>query len=287
MSIREKVIDLIRDKATSLPTLPVIINNIIVTAKSESTTANDLARFISNDQSLSARVLKIANSPYYGASKKIDSITRAIIVVGFKEIIAIALGSGIFKALNPKKNDTLMDMNDLWKHSIGVGFASKLIEQKTRLKVEESTMIMGLLHDIGKILFLIYFPGDYEEVLSKHRADQISLHVIEKELLEIDHTEMAYLLMKQWNFPDNISIPIHYYHNLSDCPIEYLNRAMTIHVGDYICHNAEIGHSTNLFPEKRDEVISAIGLSLEQVEELTTTLRNSRSQVDDFLEALS
>ncbi|HVN71145.1 MAG TPA: HDOD domain-containing protein [Desulfomonilia bacterium] len=287
MSIREKVIDLIRNKTTSLPTLPVIINNIIVMAKSDNTTANDLARFISNDQALSARVLKIANSPYYGVPKKIDSITRAIIVIGFKEIISVALGSGVFKMLNPKQKDTLMDMNELWKHSIGVGFAAKLLEQKSVIVAEESTMLMGLLHDIGKILFLIYFPGDYAEVLVKQHNDRASLHIVEKELLEIDHSEMAYLLMKQWNFPDNISIPIRYHHNLLDCPFEYLNRAMTIHVGDYICHNAEIGHSTNLYTEKRDEVISTFGLSWKQVEELTMTLRDARPEVDDFLEALS
>jgi len=287
LSIREKVIDLIRNKTTSLPTLPVIINNIIVTAKSDNTTANDLARFISNDQALSARVLKIANSPYYGVPKKIDSITRAIIVIGFKEIISVALGSGVFKMLNPKQKDTLMDMNELWKHSIGVGFAAKLLEQKSVIVAEESTMLMGLLHDIGKILFLIYFPGDYAEVLVKQHNDRASLHIVEKELLEIDHSEMAYLLMKQWNFPDNISIPIRYHHNLLDCPFEYLNRAMTIHVGDYICHNAEIGHSTNLYTEKRDEVISTFGLSWKQVEELTMTLRDARPEVDDFLEALS
>jgi HD-like signal output (HDOD) protein len=123
--------------------------------------------------------------------------------------------------------------------------------------------------------------------LIKHRAGRISLHTVEKELLGIDHSEMAYLLMKQWNFPDNISIPIRYYHDLSNCPVEYMNRAMIIHLGDYICHNAQIGHSANLFPEKKDEVISAIGLSLEQLEEVTMNLMGSRSQVDDFLESLT
>lgn len=287
MSIRETVIDLIRDNATSLPTLPVIINNIIVTAKSDKSSANDLSRIISNDQALSARVLKIANSPYYGLPKKIDSITRAIVVIGFKEIVSIALGSGIFKTFSSKKNDALLDMNDLWKHSIGVGFAARLIEQKTGVEVQESTMLMGLLHDIGKIIFLIYFPDEYAEVLAKHRTERISLHAAEKELLEIDHAEMAYLLMKQWNFPESISIPIRSYHNLADCPVEYMNRGMIIHVGDYVCHCAEIGHSTNLFPEKREEVFSAIGLSLEQVEGLAAKLKESRSQIDEFLEAMS
>ncbi|MRR14286.1 HDOD domain-containing protein, partial [archaeon] len=242
--IKDKVIDLIRNKATSLPTLPVIINNIIVTAKSENTSPDDLARFISNDQALSARVLKIANSPYYGLPRTIDSISRAIIVIGFKEIISIALGSGIFKALTPDKNDTLMDISELWRHSIGVGLASRHIEKTSRRHLDESTMLMGLLHDIGKILFLVYFPADYAEVMVRQHSDRTSLHVAEKELLDIDHAEMAYLLMKQWNFPDSISIPVHCHHTLYDCPAEYLNRAMTVNVGDYICHMADIGHST-------------------------------------------
>ncbi len=287
MSIREKVIDLIRNKATSLPTLPVIINNIIVTAKSDSTTANDLARFISNDQALSARVLKIANSPYYGLPKKIDSISRAIIVIGFKEIISIALGSGIFKALTPKSKDVLLDMNELWKHSIGVGFASRQIEMTTKKSMEESTMLVGLLHDIGKILFLIYFPGDYSEVLVKHHEDGIPLYEIEQNLLEIDHSEIAYMLMKQWNFPDNISIPIRYHHRITDCPFEHLNRTMIINAADYLCQSAGIGHSANINPERKDEVISALGLSAGQIEELTETMKACRDQVDSFLEALS
>lgn len=287
MSIREKVIDLIRNKSTSLPTLPVIINNIIVTAKSDSTTANDLARFISNDQALSARVLKIANSPYYGLPKKIDSISRAIIVIGFKEIISIALGSGIFKALTPKSKDVLLDMNELWKHSIGVGFASKQIEMTTKKSMEESTMLMGLLHDIGKILFLIYFPGDYSEVLVKHHTEGAHLYEVEQDLLGIDHPEIAYMLMKQWNFPDNISIPIRYHHNLTDCPFEFLNRAMVVNAADYLCQTAGIGHSANIHPERKDEVLSALGLSSRLMEELTQTMTASSDEVDSFLEALS
>jgi HD-like signal output (HDOD) protein len=287
LSIKDKAIDLIRNKATSLPTLPVIINNIVVTAKSESTSPDDLARFISNDQALSARVLKIANSPYYGLPRKIDSISRAIMVIGFKEIISIALGSGIFKALTPDKNDTLLDMNELWKHSIGVGFASRNIEKANKRPLDESTMLMGLLHDIGKILLLVYYPADYAEVMVRQHSNQSSLHIVESELLEIDHAEMAYLLMKQWNFPDSISIPIRYHHRLHDCPAQYLNRAMTVNVGDYICHMADIGHSTNPFPVREEAAISDIGLSGEQVNELIDSMKASKQEVDAFLEALS
>ena len=207
--------------------------------------------------------------------------------MGFKEIVSIALGSGIFKALTPKENDVLLDMNELWKHSIGVGLSSKQIDMKTKKSMEESMMLVGLLHDVGKILFLLYFQADYAEVLVKHQTEHIPLHVIEHDMLEITHAEMAYLLMKQWNFPDNISIPIRYHHSIAECPFEYLSRTMTVHLADYICHQAKIGHSANMIPEKKDEIISALGLSQDQLNELINSMDSSRQEVDGFLEAMS
>jgi putative nucleotidyltransferase with HDIG domain len=288
LDIKEKVIDLIRNKSTSLPTLPVVINNIIVTARDDNTTAKDLAGFISNDQSLSARVLKIANSPYYGQPKKIDSITRAIIVIGFKEIISIALGSGIFKALSRKNDNALIDINELWKHSIGVSFAAKHIEKKTKMAVSESSMLVGLLHDIGKILFIIYFPDEYRTVLEEHQLEgHDALHKIEKKMLGIDHSEMAYLIMKQWSFPDTISLPVLFHHNIAKCPFESLNMAMMANTANYICHKAEIGFSGDLKILKQEEIINGLGLSRENINMFIERLRTDRSQVDSVLNALS
>lgn len=286
MIFRDKVIDLIRNKATSLPTLPVIINNIIVMVKDERTTAGDLAGFISNDQALSARVLKIANSPYYGLPKKIDSITRAVTVIGFREIISIALGSWVYKTISPKKGERLIDMNELWKHSIGVGFAAQRIKLKMNGSSEESTMLVGLLHDIGKILFHIHFSEDYAGVLARHHAEGIPLHAVESDLLGIDHPEMAFLLMKHWNFPDSISMPIRYHHNPTDCPAEYQNDSMIVNAADYLCYSAEVSSAAGLPPEKPCEVMSRLGITDTQADELSESLRTSRGRMNSFLEAL-
>lgn len=288
VDIREKVIDLIRNNATSLPTLPVVIHNILVTARNDNTTARDLAGFISNDQALTARVLKIANSPYYGQPHRIDSITRAIIVIGFKEIISLALGSGIFKALSQKKDGALMDMNDLWKHSIGVSFAAKNIEKKTKMAANESTMLVGLLHDIGKILFVIYFPDEYRNVLEEHhQTGDTALHTMEKKMLGIDHAEMAYLIMKQWNFPETISLPILFHHNIVNCPFENLNMAMMVNAANYICHKAKIGVSGDIKIVKTEEIIKGLELNRDAMKMFIEKLKTQRAEVDNVLNALS
>ena len=126
----EKVLDFIRNQKSSLPTLPVVINNIIVTAKSDKTSAYDLADFIINDQAISTRILKIANSAYYGGQKKVNTISRAIVLIGFNEILSLILGMGVFSAFSKQKKNDLIDMTELWKHSIGVGFAAKKIGRR-------------------------------------------------------------------------------------------------------------------------------------------------------------
>jgi putative nucleotidyltransferase with HDIG domain len=287
MNIKEKVIDLIHHRKTSLPTLPVVINNIMATARSEKTSAKDLANFIVNDQAISARVLRIANSAYYGMSKKIDSISRAIVVIGFKEIISLALGMGIFSAFSKKGDDAPIDITELWKHSIGVGFAAKKIAKKTNKIADESTILIGLLHDIGKIVFCLYFPDEYGEVLKKMPNEQTPLYKIENECLGLDHAEMAYLLMKQWNFPANLIQAVRYHHNPSVCPKDQVDMAMTVNLANVICHQSGIGHSGNNNIETDDKVLRKMGLSDENAVALAEELESERDQVEDFLRALS
>jgi len=287
MNIRENVIDLVRNRTTSLPTLPVVVNNIIVTARSEKTSAQDLADFIMNDQAISTRVLRIANSAYYGMPKKIDSISRAIVLIGFKEIISLALGMGIFSALSKKGVDTPIDMTELWKHSIGVGFAAEKIATKRRKIPDESTILIGLLHDIGKIIFCLYFPNEYAEVLKKTSNEPTPLFKIEKEYLGLDHAEMAHLLMKQWNFPTSLIQPVRYHHNPSECPAEQVDMAMLVNLANSICHESGIGQSGNNYMEIDNKILKKLGLSDEDVGTLTEELKSERDQVEDFLAALS
>lgn len=287
MNIREKVIDLIRNRKTSLSTLPVVINNIIVTAQSEKTSAKDLADFIMNDQAISARVLRVANSAYYGMSKKIDSISRAIVLIGFKEIISLALGMGIFSALSKKGVDTPIDMTEFWKHSIGVGFAAGKIAKKRRKIPGESTILIGLLHDIGKIVFCLHFPDEYAKVLKKTPNEQRPLYKIESKYLGLDHAEMGYLLMQQWNFPASLIQPVWYHHNPSACPIEHVDMAMTVNLANVICHRSGIGQSGDINVETTNKIPLELGLSHENVRILTEELKSEQDQVEDFLAAIS
>jgi putative nucleotidyltransferase with HDIG domain len=287
MSIKEKVIDLIRKRKTGLPTLPVVVNNIIVTARSERTSAKDLSDLIITDQAISARVLRLANSAYYGMPQRIDTVSRAIVIIGFKEVVALTLGMGVFSALSKKGGESLIDMAELWKHAVGVGFAAKKIAKKIRLIADETTMLTGLLHDIGKIIFCIYFPNEYAEVLKKTPNEQTQLHKIEKECLGLDHAEMAYRLMKQWNLPVNLIKPVRYHHNPSACPKEQGSMAMILYAANFICNQSGIGQSGNNNIEPDNKILRKLELSDENIRTMTEELESERDKVEAFLTALS
>lgn len=282
----ERVIDLVSDQKTDLPTIPIVIDNFIKTAKSEKTSAKDLADFIINDPAISIRVLRLANSAYYGMSKKIDTISRAIVLIGFNEILSLILGMSVFSTLSKYRENSLIDMTKLWKHSVGVGFAARKIAQRKKINPNESTILAGLLHDIGKIIFSVYFPDEYNKVLKKAANGESSLYNIEKQILGLNHAEMAYLLMEYWNFPGYMRQPIRYHHDQSRCLPTEITMAYMIGLADLVCHKSGIGQSGNCKIEDDHQVLTGLRLPYGVVDTMANELRSEQAQIDSFLTTL-
>ncbi|MEW6428159.1 MAG: HDOD domain-containing protein, partial [Thermodesulfobacteriota bacterium] len=203
--IKERITDLLRNKKTGLPTLPVVVQNIIRISRDDSTSAADLAAFINNDQAIANKVLRLANSPYYGRSGKVDSILRAITIIGFDEIVSIAIGIGLFPSLKASGIGQLLNVRQLWLHAIGSTFAARAIAEhlnggrggkaQSGNGDQKSIFLTALFHDMGKVLFLIYFHKEYREVLEKSAAEQLPLQRVEELLLGVDHGQLAARIM--------------------------------------------------------------------------------------------
>ena len=153
MTIKEKITEVVRSKNTQLPTLPVIVNNIMSATRDERTSAEDLAGFIIKDQAISNKILKLSNSAYYGLMKEVDSIPRAITIIGFNEVISLTIGMSVLSAFRQKDLHEIFDIRDLWLHSIGCATAAKEIAKKTTGSgMAEQIFLNGLLHDMGKVI---------------------------------------------------------------------------------------------------------------------------------------
>lgn len=277
--IKNKIIDAIRNKRASIPTLPAVITNILSLIKNENSSASDLASAIGHDQAISSRMLRIANSAYYGLSHKVDTITRSIVVIGFNEVMGLIIGSDVFSAISKKKGNGLINMDELWTHSIEVGITATKIERKIGAVSKESTFLSGIIHDIGKVFLSVNFPEEYKIVLEKAKKTQLPLHDVEKEMLGIDHADLANYLMEIWNFPENLVLTIAYHHNFKACPEVYKEKAMIIYLANLICKNA---NSDCLTMKIDEDVLSELGLTIRDNQDLEDHLIKERSNIEDF-----
>ncbi|WDP86004.1 MAG: HDOD domain-containing protein [Desulfobacter sp.] len=154
MEVKEKILNMIQKRESDLPTLPTVVDRIISVASDENTTTEKLAEVISYDQGMTNKLLKLANSIYYAQRNPVETIKRAISVIGFDEIIGIALGMGILSSVS-SKNGLTLDMKALWIHGIGVATVSKELAKRTNPSIAGKIFIPALLHDMGKIIFSV------------------------------------------------------------------------------------------------------------------------------------
>lgn len=294
-TVRKRLTDLLRNKRTQLPTLPVVAQNIIRISRSPDSSAKDLADFIGKDQALANKVLRMANSSYYGMGKKVDSILRAITIIGFDEILGMAIGIGVLPSFKTNPIGRILNMRQLWLHSLGCCFAARnIITYLQRNKpaastalLEKATFLPTLLHDMGKIIFSIYFPAEYAQVLQQALKEEIPLQLTEREMLGLDHANLSSSLMQHWNFPETILVPVRHHHTPERCDDDYRDGARLITLANSLVQEAGIGDSYNRQSYDPVKIGEKLGLDDNALQSLTTTLVQQQGEIEQFLQVIS
>ncbi len=184
-----------------LPPLPDVVQKILNIVNDEGAGAKDLARIINVEPSMTAKILKIANSSFYGLKQQVTTISHAVVILGFNEVKNLVLGYSIFSNLlsgNAKERKTSLDF---WRHNIACGVAARVIGERVGYKNPEELFVVGLLHDIGKTIFYDYFTDQYRQVVQGALNHRKPLCVEEKERLGLTHAEVGFWLAKHWNLP--------------------------------------------------------------------------------------
>jgi HD-like signal output (HDOD) protein len=281
MEIKTEILEMIQKKESDLPTLPVVVDRIISVASDEKTTTEELAQIISYDQGMTNKLLKLSNAIYYAQKTKVDTIKRAITVIGFDEIIGIALGMGILSSFTDKSGLTL-DMKALWIHGIGVATASKGLAKRTNPTIANKIFIPALLHDIGKVIYSIYFKDDYMKVRQLAMEKKKPLYFAENALFKLDHAILSALLMKRWNFPQSIVLPCRFHHNPESAPIKFRHQSLIINLADYLTQKAGIGHSGNPVPVTIKNSPKKIGINQTILKLTIDQLKRKEDEIKEF-----
>ncbi|MBU8922083.1 MAG: HDOD domain-containing protein [Bacteroidales bacterium] len=195
-----KVDELFRN-VKSLPTLPIVVQKIFASINDPKIGARQLAQIITSDQTLTARVLKLVNSSFFGLRGKVQNIHHAVTMLGFSTIRQICLGASICGKFQHVKGTTDFSGPGFWEHSIGAAVIAKEI-CKNAVKIEgDICYTLGLIHDIGKLLLVEHHTDKFMDAILRAKRESKPLEQIEVEIFGVDHAEIGNWLFRKWNFP--------------------------------------------------------------------------------------
>ena len=217
----KRVINSLRE----LPAMPNVVTKALSVIKDPNSGARDLAKTIENDHAITAELLKIVNSPYFGLSQNIQTVGQSITLLGFNEVKSIILSC----AMKPMM--TTQGGKDLWEHAINTAVVAETIAKKLGRSDSDDFFAQGLMHDLGKIVFELYNRKQaYEAIrLTKSGADIL---MAEKMVFGFDHTEVGYILGNRWQLPKQIVSVMRHHHKPQFS--EFRTSAGIIYVADRI-----------------------------------------------------
>ena len=257
--IEKKQIEKLTDPSIKLPEVPSIVFELNEVIANPMSSADDIAQVVQKSPSLTAILLKIVNSTFYGFPSKIDKISSAVILIGTREIAGLALGLSVFSTFNkiPKE---ILDMFSFIKHSFACGIISRMLASHKGISQTEQFFVSGLLHDLGRLILYCNFPEDSRNVLNLSRTTNKLLHEVERDYFGCDHSYVAKHLIQQWKLPLSLENNVFFHHNPSEAP--HPAAATLVHLSDIITNGLGIGTSGERFVPPLDmEAWNALELS--------------------------
>lgn len=212
-------------KIRKLPTLPGVAIKLLNAVQSESPSLKEISEIISADAPLSAKVLQLVNSPFYGLTQKIASVNQAMIFLGLNTVKNLALSFSLMRSLQ-RKTPGAFDHVQFWKDSLIGAVAAKLLAERIGGRNGDNAFFLGLLQDIGVLLLAEALPDRYPEVLKAAAGRGVPLHEAENEVLGVNHMEVGEYVTYHWGLPVTFTAPIGAHHTPErlESPLEDIRR---------------------------------------------------------------
>ena len=273
----------ILEKIKDLPTLPAVYFKVNRLLQDRQASLENVSRAIEVDPAMSAKILRLVNSAFYGMRSKSSSISHAIMVMGFNTVKNAVVSVTVLDTLGFKETLRDFDIAAFWRHSISVAVLAKQLAGGSRLVPVEDAFMTGLLHDIGKIIMVRYFGDEFAKVLQKMREDRCSFADAETEVAAIDHVQIGAYLVRKCQLPENVieAVAGHHYHisssassGLVDCIVianALANSGYRINPEDYVFETHVekalaplIADTQSWLPEALEEIEAACSFFLEK-----------------------
>ncbi|MCX7725626.1 MAG: HDOD domain-containing protein [Chitinispirillaceae bacterium] len=271
MPITEEFKDRI-EHFSNLPTLPQLATKLIKTINNPHTSAVDVASIVEQDVSLSAKVLRLANSAFYGIPKSVTSINSAVVILGFKVISTLVLSLTVFDMFpEDKRIKALFDRKAFWLHSLSCGIIAKLLTSRINKCIlfdPEEAFCAGLLHDIGKIVMEQYIHREFHRALEYASLRKTPLIEAENKILGYNHGDVANWLTARWGLPSEIRFSLIFHHEPEKAP-NGKDITMLCHIADWLCYESNmVIDKKYTAPHLKDYCLDYLKIMPEVIEEI-------------------
>lgn len=278
------------NKLNELPTLPTIVYELSRIINNPMSSTKDIEKVMSNDQSLTMKVLKLANSAYYAIPGGVSSLSRAVAFLGFDTVNQLILSSSIIDAM--KTDSTGFDMNKFWMHSMGVAVASETIAKFTNYRSPADLFVCGLVHDIGKVAMFKLDPELLNNISTLAKENNLTIHQVEKEKDYAQHPTLGYLLAKKWRLPAQIQMVIRYHHEADPSKRTGVSNELNsvidfIFLANLIIQALEFGnsgHSKVMSPPQA--VFDRLNVKKEDFKKLALSIKERLASAETFIKML-
>ena len=199
-----------------LPSIPKVVAQVMELTSKSGVSVSEVSALIEQDMGLTAKLLKVSNSSYYGMRQVIGTLKLALVILGIKEVRNIVVGISVMDTLNDAATEFLLDREGLWEHSALVASFSKKLGTHLELNLQGEDFIAGLLHDIGKLVLWKQMPEEYEDLYNSAQEMQVPLYELELQELGFDHADVASALALQWSLPESLAYALLTHHPRAD-----------------------------------------------------------------------
>jgi len=201
------------EEAEDLPILPQVHAQAMTIAQNPESNISELKDILKYDPALTATILKVSNSAYYGFSHKIESLQTALVMLGLREVIRLIVTAAIVHTFPTEKMSPRFKPDRFWLHCMATGILAQFLVNKLKLATNADVFTGGLLHDLGKVLLAAHFPREYEKALDFAEGKKVSLRIAERHVLGIDHSAIGGYLATRWDLPEALNNMIRYHHS--------------------------------------------------------------------------
>jgi putative nucleotidyltransferase with HDIG domain len=273
-SLKDKILKSVKE----LPPMPQVVIKTQELIADSNADAKEISSIIETDQGIATKVLKVANSSYYGLSGKISSISHASVVLGHKILREVVTLAGAEEILEGNLPGYGYDSKDLWKHSLAVAFGSKIISNLKNPNLAEEAHMAGLIHDVGKIILDSYIVEKKEEIESFMKKEEKAFFDAESQYFGFNHAEIASEVCEKWNFPESINFAIKYHHQPGKSDGNELS--YILHIADYIAIMSGIGYdSDDILYELEEGAMDHLNITNEDMSDIALKVAESVNKI--------